>query len=723
MKIKAPLAAPLALAGATLAVTHNPATAQTSDTMVTDEIIVEGKAIEQTPAGPVDGYRALSADSGTRTRTPIREIPQSIQVIPRDVIEDQQADTVSEITRNVSGVQGIQARERTQQVDGNFLVRGQFTELYLNGRTTFLDQGFDPESTINIERVEVLKGPTSALFTAANGAPISGIINLVEKTPEKTPFYFAEGTAGSFDFFNAAFDVNQPLTETLSFRVTGDFRTSNDFVDQADDRTGAVFPTLRFDNGTTAVTLRGRYQNSEFNFYNGLPTLGPLAPAPGFSATDAVAAFDQPDTVLESFSFDLLAEHQFTDQIFGRFRAGYQDADGEQNTTLSGINLFGAGAPGEIVRTDNTQLLQVNTFDVGGEVIYEVEPTDFWEHTLLLGAEYQSTDSDGISFFNFGPSSTDLAVIQAAPFESMSPFFPPAPFGLNLDTVTGIFQSQSTFFDRIHVLGGLSISGTNVETEGLAPVDDIVLSPRIGVAVDALPGLTPFVGWGRGFRTPQGVIATSAFFSGISEVAIERNEQVEVGVRFEHDALGLSGSLAFYNLQREDAAVFVTSGAQAGVFDLADQRSRGVELDLIWQPTDEFKMLANYAYTDAEITDNIDIGIDLIEAEGNQLQRVPEHSGRVALRYDFLDGPLEGLGAGFGVTVLSEQAGDLGNTFFTEGYAVFDLQASYQYRNVEAAFSIENLTDNDAFVPNFFFQGNTAPLTGRNFRGTVRITF
>ncbi|MEM7509138.1 MAG: TonB-dependent receptor [Pseudomonadota bacterium] len=710
------LATRAALASTTILGGYAVAYGQSADEpVITEEVIVEGEAIEQTPAGPVDGYRALSADSGTRTRTPIEEIPQSIQVIPREVIDDQQADTVSEVIRNVSGVQGIQARERTQQVDGDILIRGQFTEVQVGGRTTFLDQGLDPESTINIERIEVLKGPSSALFTGANGAPVSGVVNIVEKSPEQDPFYSVQGSAGSFDFYNATFDVNQPISETLSFRVTGDFRTSNDFVDQADDRTAAIFPTLKFDNGTTAVTLRGRYQSSEFNFYNGLPTLDGQVPAPGFAATDAVAAFDQPDTDLESFSFDILAEHAFTDDLLGRFRIGYQNADGEQNTTLSGINLFGAGAPGDLVRTDNTQFLQVNTFDLGGEIVHQSTPTDFWEHTLLLGAEYQSTDSDGLSFFNFGPSSTDLSVIQGAPFNSVG-LFPPSAFGLNLDTITGIFQSQSTFYDRFHFLGALSVSGTNIQTLGQPDIEDVILSPRVGLAVDVLPGLTPFVGWGRGFRTPQGVIASSAFFT-IGQVAIERNEQIELGVRFSDDDLGLSGNVSIYNLQRDDAAVFATTAAQAGILDVADQRSRGVEVDLLWQPIEEVKVLANYAYTDAEITDS---GSPF---EGNALQRVPEHSGRLALRYDFLAGPLAGFGLGGGVTVLSEQAGDLGNTFFTEGYATFDLQAAYQYQNVEAALSIENLFDNNAFVPNFLFQGNTAPLTGRNIRGTVKITF
>ncbi|MEM8625469.1 MAG: TonB-dependent siderophore receptor [Pseudomonadota bacterium] len=700
-----------AIAGSALAATS--AGAQSTGVEL-DEIVVEGEMLD-TPAGPVDGWRAFTADSTTRTRTPIEEIPQSIQVIPRQVIDDQQADTVSDVVRNVSGVQGIQRRERTQQLDGNFLIRGQFTEAYVNGRVSFFDQGLDPESTINLERVEVIKGTSSGLFTAANGAPISGVINLVEKTPLRDARYSLEGSAGMFDFYNVAFDVNQPLIENgdLAFRVTGDYRTSNDFVDQADDETVGIFPTLRYDNGTTAVTLRGRYQYSQFNFYNGLPTLGDEVPAPGFSARDAVAAFDQPDTVLEAYSFDILAEHEFGSGVTARFRSGYQDADGEQNTTLSGINLFGAGAPGDIVRTDNTQLLQVNTFDVGGEVVWEADLADNWEHTLLVGAEYQSTDTNGVSFFNFGPASQDLSVIQSVPFDSGS--FA-SPFGLNLDTVTGIFQSQSTFYDRFHFLAALSVSGTNIQTIGVPDITDTILSPRVGLAVDIGAGFTPFVGWGRGFRTPQGVAASFSFFT-IEEVAIERNEQVEVGLRFNRPELGLSGSIAAYNLKRDDAAVLATSAAQVGVLDVADQRSRGVEVDVIWQPAPEWRFLANYAYTDAEIVEG---GSPF---EGNELQRVPEHSGRIAMRYDALDGVLEGLGVGLGVTALSSQPGDLGNTFFTDGYVTVDAQVSYRRGPVEAAIGIDNLFDSDTFVPNFNFQGNTAPIQPFTVAGRLKVTF
>ncbi|MEM8840040.1 MAG: TonB-dependent receptor plug domain-containing protein, partial [Pseudomonadota bacterium] len=347
---------------------------QTADGAASDA--AEGAGVTQTNAGPVDGYRAITADGGTRTRTPIKEIPQSIQVIPRSIIEDQQADTITEITRNVSGVQGIERREGTQQLDGDFLVRGQFTETYVNGRIALLDQGLDPIGTISIERIEVIKGPTSALFTAANGAPISGLVNIVEKTPERDAHYVIEGNGGSFNFANVAFDVNQPLVENgdLSFRVTGDIRTSDDFVEVLDDSSVGIFPTLRYDNDRTVVQLRGRYQYQEFDLYPGLPTDGPDAPATGFgfAPDDFAAAFDQPRTELEAFSVDFLIEHQFTDNLSAKFDVGFQNADGDQFSTVTALSpFFFAGAPGELTRLDNVQFAELDLFDVGGEAVYK----------------------------------------------------------------------------------------------------------------------------------------------------------------------------------------------------------------------------------------------------------------------------------------------------------------------------------------------------------------
>ncbi|MEO0957763.1 MAG: TonB-dependent receptor, partial [Pseudomonadota bacterium] len=76
-----------------------------------------------------------------------------------------------------------------------------------------------------------------------------------------------------------------------------------------------------------------------------------------------------------------------------------------------------------------------------------------------------------------------------------------------------------------------------------------------------------------------------------------------------------------------------------------------------------------------------------------------------------------------GVTALSSQPGDLGNTFFTDAYATVDAQISYRRGPVEAAIGIDNLFDSDAFVPNFLFQGNTAPIQPFTVAGRLKVTF
>lgn len=193
-------------------------------------------------------------------------------------------------------------------------------------------------------------------------------------------------------------------------------------------------------------------------------------------------------------------------------------------------------------------------------------------------------------------------------------------------------------------------------------------------------------------------------------MTVEENRQVEAGLRFDIEPLNLSGSFAVYDLERLDTVVFGPGG-----LEIIDQNSRGFEVDLIWQPTEALSVIANYANTDARVEGGA--------FDGNRLQRVPENSGRVALRYDFLAGPLEGLGLGAGVTAVSEQAGDLGNSFFTEGYATVDAQASYQRGPVTAELAVDNLFNRDAFVPNFYFQGNTAPLTPLTVSARLRLEF
>jgi iron complex outermembrane receptor protein len=185
-----------------------------------------GPPVVWTTAGPVSGYRALTAVTATKTDTPIERIPQSIQVIPRSVIDDQQPLTQSEALRNVSGVIGMPTNT---YVGSAYKVRGFPADRFVDGLPNYFDGG-DFVSLVNTERIEVLKGPSGILYQAGLN-PVGGIINSISKLPTPVRSYDAGFMAGGFGLWNPWFDINQPLNRdgTALFRVTGDFERSRDY--------------------------------------------------------------------------------------------------------------------------------------------------------------------------------------------------------------------------------------------------------------------------------------------------------------------------------------------------------------------------------------------------------------------------------------------------------------------------------------------------------------
>ena len=139
-----------------------------------------------------------------------------------------------------------------------------------------------------------------------------------------------------------------------------------------------------------------------------------------------------------------------------------------------------------------------------------------------------------------------------------------------------------------------------------------------------------------------------------------------------------------------DPSTFVTS-LQTG-----EQESTGVELDQDWEPTAQVSVLFSTAFTESEVTEDITIPV------GDAVPRVPEQSGRLAARYR-IDGALEGLGAGLGLTWASEAEITLPNTFQSDDYAVFDAQVSYEWDGYRLGLNVQNLTDEDYFTPYQYF--------------------
>jgi len=230
-------------------------------------------------AKPTDAtsYSVPNATTATKTDTPIMETPVSIQVIPQQVLRDQQAIRLSDALKNVSGVQPSFAFTNRE----GFTLRG-FDNSAHGGGAQYRD-GFRVQESIlslaNAERVEVLKSPASVLFGRIEPG---GLINIATKRPLASPYYALEQQFGSFDTYRTTLDATGPITQdgTLAYRLNFEYLDQDSFRDfVAIDRT-FVAPSLTWQpSGRTQIDLDFIYQDEDSDIDDGIPAIGDR-PAP-----------------------------------------------------------------------------------------------------------------------------------------------------------------------------------------------------------------------------------------------------------------------------------------------------------------------------------------------------------------------------------------------------------------------------------------------------------
>ena len=199
-----------------------------------------------------DDYTVKSTSSATRTNTPIEEIPQSVVSVTRELIEDQGAETLSDALKNVSNITTIDARDSNNAV---FRIRG-FTSATVVDGVAMPAYFPNQESVLNIERIDVVKGPAGGLFGSSQGqgsfGALGGSIALTTSEPSLLSNRQIAVKAGSYGEKALSLDINQAINSTVAVRVVGE-------VDESDSETDSVF-------------LK---ENHYFRAYHGHPTMIP----------------------------------------------------------------------------------------------------------------------------------------------------------------------------------------------------------------------------------------------------------------------------------------------------------------------------------------------------------------------------------------------------------------------------------------------------------------
>ncbi|MHC5763718.1 TonB-dependent receptor plug domain-containing protein, partial [Nostoc sp.] len=201
-----------ALTPAATAMQPEPEQPTTSETPPEEPAAQSDEPIELIVTGQQDNYRVPNASSATRTDTPIRDIPQSIQVVPRKVFEDRVITNQLDIIRTVSGVSPATQSNAPGSSTSAISIRGfsSSSNRLRNGLREVVGRTTDGDLP-NLERVEVLKGPASVLYGQGG---IGGAINLVTKQPLRDPFYQIDFLAGSYDLYRPSIDLSGPLNDS-----------------------------------------------------------------------------------------------------------------------------------------------------------------------------------------------------------------------------------------------------------------------------------------------------------------------------------------------------------------------------------------------------------------------------------------------------------------------------------------------------------------------------
>jgi iron complex outermembrane recepter protein len=661
-------------------------------------------------------YNRQTAATATKTDTPIMDTPVSIQVIPQQVLKDQQAVRVEDAVKNVSGVQPVWTSGGQGQ---DFVIRG-FGSNYTRFRNGQRLSSFNTDLA-NVQQIEVLKGPAAMLYGRVQPG---GMVNVVTKKPQAEAHYSIQQQFGSYDFYRTVAEATGPLIDdkSLTYRVDLGYTDRNSFRDFVSQNQFFIAPALHWQaTEATEFNLNVEYMDRKLPYDTGIPAVGNrVANVPistNYGQPGSKFNQDPSDSTLLDFNWS----HAFNDNW--KLQNGFVGNWANQHYREI---LVAVAQPLLTADNDPLTVRRGSEFEDFAETTYTTYlnlngkfATGAVKHDVLLGADYYENDRRQSGFFGFNaafappdspyyfPNDFSGGNFSFTQVNLNHPVYPnldfnayenqrinhPNDFSINQTSWYGLyFQDQLAFFDgKLQILGGgrydwariASGVSNSVDTSyndagnynGYVPSfsnialnkqDEEFFSPRVGVLYRPWTWLSVYGNRVEGFGTNNGRSETG------QPLKPETAEQYEAGFKTEWFDGRLTTNLAYFHINKSNVLTLVREG---GIFDtIGAARSQGIEVDIAGQLTESLSLISSYAFTDARITND---GSAPDNNQGHRLPNVAEHSASTWLKYAFQQQALRGLNLGVGMYLAGEREGDNANSYQLPGYVRVDTSAGY----------------------------------------------
>ncbi len=684
------------------------------------------------PKTPTEAYVVRDAVTATKTDIPIRQTPASIQVVPKQVLTDQQVTNVKDALSNVSGV----VSNNLDAVGAYFYLRGfRANYLFRNGLAIPQDETPTLVDTANIERIEVLKGPASVLYGRSEPG---GIVNIVTKQPLDQPFFKVDQQIGSYDHYRTQWDFSSPVAEVpgLAYRVTGAYQNNGSFRQFQGGRRAMLAPVVRYSpTAWTEFTIDTQFLTSRIQNDLGLPTATNFWALPNLPRTRSYQEANDPKDINDYYNVGYTFRQNLTEDWKVTNRSLYTEG------RWSSTQLTGAGVDPDFStqnRLTQYQDLKSYNFATNIDLNGKFEALGA-RHNFLFGLDYLNNNYNYVynNGFNNYPINLYAPIYGTVPTFAFYDSMIGSGFKFHSSVLTrqkGMYvQDHVTWFDRLHLLIGAryDIADVTRGTSSSFPIFDdngnfvdydysasknaaianrlaartqyfSGWTPRVGVMLDLMPELSGYASYTRAFGKPN-----NGFGENGLPLPPEKSQQWEIGLKAQ-PLPGLLATLSVFQITKSNVATDVFGGPQISRF-AGLQRSRGVELDIIGALTDRMTVIANYAFTNAKVIADAPMNrlnpYGNLDEEtygpvggfiGNHLPFAPRHTCKIFLTYDFGENGL-GFRAGGGVTASSNWWGDLQNVIVMPSFARLDGFASYTTEldghKVTAQLNLQNINN------------------------------
>ena len=640
----------------------------------------------------VRGSRVTSdhARAATRTDTPLLDVPQSVTVVTRALIDDQRMRGIADVVRYVPGV-GIAQGEGNRDTP---VLRG------ISTTADFFEDGIRDDvqyfrDLYNVERVEVLKGPNAMMFGRGG---VGGVINRVPRRADGTEPRELTLQGGAWDERRASGDFGHALGR-LDTRVTAVYENSGSYRDGFELERYGFNPTVAYSIGGR-TTLRAGYErfHDQRTADRGIPSYQgrPLATDPGTffgsaKGSDSEITLDAVSATVEHARGQTTVRSHFRYAAYDKFY---------QNVFPGAVNAAGTGVA---VTAYNNATDRSNLFNQTDVVFHP--RTGRVAHTLLVGAEAgrQVTDNRRLTgyFTSLGPNVTSVTVPVSAPTTDEPLEFRPSATDADnhgVATAAALYvQDEVELASWLHATAGLRYDRFHVDflnnRNGVATEStDGLWSPRLGLVVKPRPSLSLYASRTISYL-PRAGEQLSSLTPTTRALDPEEYRNLEAGAKWE--ANGLAFTAAVYRLNRGNVAV--PDPVDPTVSHLVDgQRSQGVELGLSGTVTRDWTVVAGYAYQEGEITSSLSASAPA----GARLAQLPAHSFSLWNRYELT----RNWGLGLGVIHRGDVFASTDNAVTVPAFTRVDAGIFGSFGRFRAQANVENVLDERYYL---FAHSNT----------------